>query len=137
MRGTRTASGRRATRCARAAGPPIPVDITKCDGPVVDRPPDSITVTFCGSAQSSKPGVGQRGTLPAFRHEVQTLSRFGVPLTTVRTRWMFGLKRRLVRRWLWETLLPKPGPLAQISQTAATGTPVCEGRGALGVSQHG
>jgi hypothetical protein len=85
----------------------------------------------------ASPESGQRGTLPAFRHEVQTFSRFGVPLTTVRTRWMFGLNRRLVRRWLWETLLPKPGPLAQMSQTAATGTPVCEGRGAPGVSHGG
>jgi hypothetical protein len=68
--------------------------------------------------------VDQRlGTLPAFRQDVQTYIRLGVPLTTVRTRWMFGLKRRLVRRWEWDTLLPKPGPLAQISQTAATGTP--------------
>ena len=104
-----------------------------------------ITVTVCGSAQPVQAlegrllETGQRGTLPAFRHEVQTFSRFGVPLTTVRTRWMFGLKRRLVRRWLWETLLPKPGLLAQMSQTAATGTPECvgEGRGTLGALSRG
>ena len=53
---------------------------------------DSITVTVCGSAQPVQAleglllETGQRGTLPAFRHEVQTFSRFGVPLTTVRTR---------------------------------------------------
>src|SRR6478609_8442982 len=46
---------------------------------------------------------------------------FGVPLTTARTRWMFGLKRRLVRRCENDTFLPKPGRLAQMSQTAATG----------------
>lgn len=40
----------------------------------------------------------QRETLPALMHEVQALSRFGVPLTTARTRWMFGFQRRDVRR---------------------------------------
>ncbi len=39
-----------------------------------------------------------RWTLPAFRHEVHTLRRLGVPATTARTRWMFGFQRRLVRR---------------------------------------
>src|SRR5262245_33958080 len=33
---------------------------------------------------------------------------------------MFGFHRRLVRRWECETDLPKPGPLPQTSQTAAT-----------------
>jgi hypothetical protein len=32
-------------------------------------------------------------------HEVQTLSRFGVLPTIAWTVWMFGLKRRFVRRW--------------------------------------
>ena len=67
----------------------------------------------------------QRATLPAFKHEVQTFSRFDVPPMTVRTVWMLGLKRRFVRRWEWETLLPNPGPLPQISQTADTGTLPC------------
>ena len=40
--------------------------------------------------------VAQRLTLPDFRQEVQTLSRFGVPDTTARTRWMLGLHCRLV-----------------------------------------
>src|ERR1700749_3552537 len=35
---------------------------------------------------------------------------------------MFGLKRRLVRRWECEMAWPKPGPLPQTSQVAATGT---------------
>ena len=65
----------------------------------------------------------QRVTLPALRQEVHTFSRFGVPLTTARTRWMFGSKRRFVRRCECDTLWPKPGPLAQMSQTAATVSP--------------
>ena len=61
-------------------------------------------------------------TLPALRQEVQTLSRFGVtPFTSVRTRWMLGFQRRLVRRCECEMLCPKPGPLPQTSQLAATG----------------
>ncbi|SMF80914.1 hypothetical protein SAMN02745830_06338 [Streptomyces sp. Amel2xC10] len=63
----------------------------------------------------------QRETLPALMHEVQAFTRFGVPLTTVRTRWMFGFQRRDVRRCECEMLLPKPGPLPQTSQLAATG----------------
>src|SRR6185312_15380740 len=54
-------------------------------------------------------------------HEVQAFTRFGVPPTTVRTRWMLGFQRRGVRRCEWEMLLPKPGPLPQTSQLAATG----------------
>jgi hypothetical protein len=63
----------------------------------------------------------QRLTLPALMHEVQTLIRFGVPLTTVRTDWMLGYQRRGVRRCEWEIELPKPGRLPQMSQVAATG----------------
>ena len=37
-------------------------------------------------------------TLPAFRHEVHTLSRLGVAAPDARTRWMLGFQRRLVRR---------------------------------------
>jgi len=70
-----------------------------------------------GAVDETEP---QRVTLPALRHDVQTFRRFGVPLTVARTRWMFGLNRRRVRRCEWDTLLPKPGPLAQMSQTAAT-----------------
>src|SRR5665647_2524442 len=33
---------------------------------------------------------------------------------------MLGFQRRLVRRWEWEMLCPKPGPLPQTSQLAAT-----------------
>jgi hypothetical protein len=53
-------------------------------------------------------------------HEVQTRSRRRVPPTIARTTWMFGFQRRGVRRCEWETLLPKPGLLPQISQTEAT-----------------
>src|SRR5580765_2480370 len=70
-------------------------------------------------------GGGQRlVTLPALRHEVQTLSRLGVTPaspTRARTRWMLGFQRRLVRRWECEMLCPKLGPLPQTSQLAATG----------------
>src|ERR1700685_2522196 len=52
--------------------------------------------------------------------EVHTLSRLGVPPTVVCTVWMFGLKRRGVRRCENETFLPKPGPLPHTSQTEAT-----------------
>jgi hypothetical protein len=52
---------------------------------------------------------------------VQTLIRFGVPSTTVRTDWMFGYQQRRVRRCEWEIELPKPGRLPQMSQVAATG----------------
>lgn len=61
-----------------------------------------------------------RWTLPALRHEVHTYTRFGAPATTARTRWMFGFQRRLVRRWECEMECPKPGPLPQTSQFAAT-----------------
>ena len=57
--------------------------------------------------------------------EVHTFTRLGVPPTTTRLRWMFGLKRRGVRRWENETFLPKPGPLPHTSQTEAT---VCSRR---------
>ncbi|OJF79155.1 hypothetical protein NS14008_07965 [Nocardia seriolae] len=61
-----------------------------------------------------------RTTLPAFRQEVQTFMRRVLPgATWARTVWMFGFQRRLVRRCECETDLPKPGPLAQTSQTAA------------------
>ena len=38
----------------------------------------------------------------------------------MRTRWIFGFQRRRVLRIEWETLLPKLGPLPQISQLEAT-----------------
>ncbi len=69
-------------------------------------------------------GSGQRVTLPALRHDVQTLSRRRVPdLTMARTVWMFGFHRRLVRRWECDTDMPKLGLLLHTSQTAATFTP--------------
>ncbi len=61
-----------------------------------------------------------RATLPAFRQEAQTFSRWGVRPTMARTRWMFGFQRRFVRRCEWEMLCPKLGPLPQTSQLAAT-----------------
>jgi ATP-dependent DNA helicase RecG len=48
---------------------------------------------------------------------VHTFSRFGEPLTSTRSLWIFGFQRRLLRRWLCEMLFPNPGDLPQISQT--------------------
>lgn len=64
-----------------------------------------------------------RVTLPALRHEVQTLRRLGAPLTIARTRWMFGFQRRFVRTCECEMLCPKLGAFAQTSQLAATVSP--------------
>ena len=61
-----------------------------------------------------------RETLPALMHEVHTLSFFGVLPTIARTVWMLGFQRRLVRRCECELEWPKPGPLPQTSQLAAT-----------------
>jgi hypothetical protein len=61
-------------------------------------------------------------TLPARMHDVQTARRRGVPLTSARTFWMFGSKRRFVRRWECDTFMPKPGFLPHNSHTAAIGT---------------
>ena len=38
-----------------------------------------------------------------------------------RFRWTFGSHRRLVRRWEWETFLPKPGLRPVTSQTFGIG----------------
>ena len=62
-------------------------------------------VTGAGLSQRYAGGQALRATLPALRHEVQTLSRFGVtPSTSVRTRWMLGFQRRFVRRCECEML---------------------------------
>ena len=69
----------------------------------------------------SRPGTTQTvAVFPALRHEVHTFLRFRLPgATSTRTDWMFGFQRRLVRRCECETDFPKPGPLPQMSQTAA------------------
>ena len=52
---------------------------------------------------------------------MHTFIRFRLPpLIRVRTVWMLGSHRRWVRRCECETDMPKPGPLPQTSQTAAT-----------------
>ena len=60
-------------------------------------------------------------TLPALMHDAHTFSVLCVPRPTIaRTVWMFGFQRRRVRLWECDTDMPKPGPLPQTSQTAAT-----------------
>src|ERR1044072_2999664 len=50
---------------------------------------------------------------------VQTLTRLGAPLTSARTRWMFGFQWRFVRRCACDTDMPHDGPLPHTSQTDA------------------
>src|SRR5664279_5538354 len=88
--------------------------------------------------QTSHPHEPQpRTTLPAFRHEVQTFSFRTVPgATCARIGWMFGSHRRWVRRWEWDTFIPKPGPLPHTSHTAATpNTPIDVVRSTTGADQ--
>src|SRR5664279_2412236 len=91
---------------------------------------DMTSAPTSGSHGTSQP----RTTLPAFRHEVQTFSFRTVPgATCARTGWMFGSHRRWVRRWEWDTFIPKPGPLPHTSHTAATpNTPIDVVRSATG-----
>ena len=60
-----------------------------------------------------------RTTLPALMQLVHAFTRLGVPLTTARTRWMFGSHRRLILLWENVTDLPNHGFLPQMSHTAA------------------
>src|SRR6202034_3008380 len=73
-----------------------------------------------GGSWVADPPAGQRVTLPALMQDVHTFSRLGVLPILARTLWMFGLKRRGVRRCENDTFLPKPGPLPHTSQTEAT-----------------
>jgi hypothetical protein len=45
---------------------------------------------------------------------VQTYSRRGVPLTSIRTFWRFGSKRRLVATIECEREFPNEGPFPQL-----------------------
>jgi hypothetical protein len=53
------------------------------------------------------------------RHRVQTRMRLVPPLTTARTVWRFGWKRRGVTLWAWLMFRPNLGPLPQISHRLA------------------
>ena len=55
-------------------------------------------------------------TLPALRQRVQTYARWGEPPSMMRTRWRFGLKRRLVATMEWLRLFPKEGFFPQTEQ---------------------
>ena len=59
--------------------------------------------------------------MPALMHDVQALTRLGVPLTSARTRWMFGSHRRLFRLCENVTDLPNQGFFPHTSHTAAIG----------------
>lgn len=54
-------------------------------------------------------------------HEVHTRSLRGVPPTTVRTIWMFGLHLRLLLLWEWLMDFPNTGDLPHTSQTLDKG----------------
>jgi hypothetical protein len=59
-------------------------------------------------------------TLPALMHLVQTFVRCAPPCgRCTRMDCRFGLKRRRVRLFAWETLLPNCGPLPQTSHRLA------------------
>src|SRR5262249_21740379 len=60
-------------------------------------------------------------TLPALRQRVQTYTRRGLPPSSIRTFWRFGLKRRLVATIEWLRLWPKAGFLPQEWQTLDMG----------------
>jgi hypothetical protein len=61
-----------------------------------------------------------RVILSALMQLVQAFTRFGVPFTSARTRWMFGSQRRLFLLCENVTALPKNGFFPQMSHTAAT-----------------
>ena len=71
-------------------------------------------------------------TLPDLMQPVHTLMRLADPLTTARTRWMFGFQRRFVRRWECDTDMPQEGCLPHTSHTAAILTAL-RARGPAGV----
>jgi hypothetical protein len=48
-------------------------------------------------------------TFPAFKQEVQTVTRFGTPFTLARTVCKLGNQRLLVRLWACETEWPNDG----------------------------
>src|SRR5690606_5342990 len=77
--------------------------------------------TTRGFREATRGSAQPRTTLPALMQEVHTFMRLRCerPILAC-TVWMFGFHRRLVFRWECETELPKPGPLPQTSQTAAT-----------------
>jgi hypothetical protein len=49
-----------------------------------------------GELEEARPVQIAFCTLPPFRQRVQTYARVGLPRRRTRTRWRFGLKRRLV-----------------------------------------
>ena len=48
---------------------------------------------------------------------MQTYARVGVPFTSTRTRWRFGLNLRLVATIEWLRLFPNEGFFPQMAQT--------------------
>jgi len=58
-------------------------------------------------------------TAPERMQRVQTVIRRTVEPTMARTRWRFGIQRRLETLWAWLTRLPKTGVLPQTSHILA------------------
>lgn len=74
-----------------------------------------------GASNEKKKGrYAARCTRSLLMQLVQTFIRLVSPFTLARTRWMFGLKRRLVRTCECETDLPNCGDFPQMSHTEAT-----------------
>jgi hypothetical protein len=104
----------------------VPSERTRCLVDVARRAgwiDQTIWVTRPSRARGRSEGDAQVRavlvTLPARKQPVHTFTRFVAPFTRARTRWMFGFQRRLVRTWLWETLMPNDGFLPQTSHTDA------------------
>ena len=56
---------------------------------------------------------------------MQTYARVGLPSSSTRTRWRFGLKRRFVATIEWLRLLPNAGFFPQMAQIFDTVTRQC------------
>src|SRR4029078_2558824 len=96
----------RRSRFARVAGATLP-DRDERQGEGEDRP---------ATPSGQRPAFW---ILPDLMHEVQTWSRFVVPLTLARTRWMLGFHRRLVRTCECETDMPNDALFSHTSPPTA------------------
>ena len=79
---------------------------------------DAVTLAVAASTDARL--AGDLAGLEAGGADVHALA--GAAADAARTGWMFGLKRRRVRRCECDTLMPNPGPLPHTSHTEATAT---------------